>query len=185
MILRIETNFSFSKLKSQYKKIQKDFISDSVNKEAVQMKKRISTGTTISGAKMDAIKDSTSVVRDLNKHSTSTPPLNASGKLKNSIKAQKKGIKFVKYGVYHNKEYKVKNNPVIPAKGKAVPKGMKRKRFFFEGKTVPARKWLHDSNSYKADKESLKEYFTKINKALKSHTKKIYLGYTSIKASKK
>ena len=167
MKLKIKTNFSFAKLKDKYKKIQKEFITESINKEADKMKKRVTTGTTVTGAAMDGIKDSTILVRSLNKHPITTPPLNASGKLRNSIKATKTGVSFKKYGIYHNKEYTVNNNPVIPAKGKAVPKGMRRRKFHFAGKTVPARKWLHDTASYRSDEKTLEKYYKKIKKALK------------------
>ena len=167
MKLEIKTNFSFANLKKRYKKIQKEFITESINKEADKMKKRVATGTTVTGAAMDGIKDSTILVRSLNKHPITTPPLNASGKLRNSIKATKTGVRFKEYGIYHNKEYTVKNDPIIPAKGKAVPKGMKRRKFFFKGTTVPARKWLHDTDSYRSDERSLEKYYKKIKKALK------------------
>ena len=167
MILKITTNFSFAKLKDKYKDIQKDFISESINKEAINMKKRVATGTTVSGTAMKPIQHSTVLVRSLNKHSMNTPPLNASGKLRNSIKATKTGVSFKKYGIYHNEEYTVKTNPVIPPKGRAVSKGLKKQRFYFAGKTVPARKWMHDTESYKADQKVLKNYFRRMNKALK------------------
>ena len=167
MKLKIKTNFSFPKLSTGYKKIQKEFITKSVSNEAEQMKNRITKGITIDGKPMERIKKSTLHVRELNKHSISTPPLNASGKLRKSIKAQKKGVNFIKYGIYHNEGYTVRTNPVLPVQTKAVPKGMKRKKFFFEGKEVPVRKWVHDSDSYKVDKESLDEYKKEISKALK------------------
>ena len=167
MKLKIKTNFSFAKLKDKYKKIQKEFITESINKEADKMKKRVATGTTVTGAAMEPIKDSTVLVRSLNKHPISTPPLNASGKLRNSIKATKTGVRFKVYGIHHNKGYTVRNNPVIPAKGKAVPKGMRRRKFHFKGKTVPARKWVHDTDSYRSDEKSLEKYYKKIKKALK------------------
>ena len=167
MKLEIKTNFSFANLKKRYKKIQKEFITESINKEADKMKKRVATGTTVTGAAMEPIKDSTVLVRSLNKHPISTPPLNASGKLRNSIKATKTGVRFKVYGIHHNKGYTVRNNPIIPAKGKAVPKGMRRRKFHFAGKTVPARKWLHDTDSYRSDEKSLEKYYKKIKKALK------------------
>ena len=44
---------------------------------------------------------------------------------------------------------------------------VKRKVFFFEGKKVPARKWLHDTDSYRSDDKTLEKYYKKIKKALK------------------
>ena len=167
MKLEIKTNFSFANLKKRYKKIQKEFITESINKEADKMKKRVATGTTVAGDAMEPIKDSTLLTRALMRQNIMTPPLNASGKLRNSIKATKTGVRFKEYGIYHNKEYTVKNDPIIPAKGKAVPKGMKRRKFFFKGTTVPARKWLHDTDSYRSDDKTLEKYYKKIKKALK------------------
>jgi hypothetical protein len=167
MKLKIKTNFSFSKLKDKYKKIQKEFITESINKEAVKMKKRVATATTVSGAPMEPIKESTVKVRGLMRQNIMNPPLNASGKLLNSIKAKKTGVGFKKYGIYHNEKYTVKNNPVIPPKGKSEQKNLKRRQFFFEGKTVPARKWVHDTASYRSDEKTLEKYYKKIKKALK------------------
>ncbi len=167
MKLTIKTNFSFPSLSSSFKKIRNNFIESSVSKEAEEMRKRLSNGKTITGSNMEAIKDSTRLVRSLKKQPMSTPPLNASGALKNSITAQKKGINFKKYGIYHNEGYIVKNNPVLPVKGKAVPSGHTRKKFYFAGKAVPARKWLHDSKTYSINKESKSNLLSEIDKALK------------------
>ncbi len=167
MKLEIKSNFSFANLKKKYKEIQKEFITESINKEADKMKKRVATGTTVAGDAMEPIKDSTLLTRALMRQNIMTPPLNASGKLRNSIKATKTGVRFKEYGIYHNKEYTVKNNPIIPPKDKRGQKSLKRKVFFFEGKKVPARKWLHDTDSYRSDDKTLEKYYKKIKKALK------------------
>jgi len=167
MKLKIKTNFSFQKLSSSFKKIRNNLIESSVVEEAIQMRKRLSAGKTVSGSPMEQIKDSTRLVRSLRKQPIGNPPLNASGALKNSITAQKKGINFKKYGIYHNEGYRVTTNPIIPSKGKSVPSGHKRKKFFFKGKSVPARQWIHDDKTYSVDKEIVNELFSEVNKALK------------------
>ena len=60
------------------------------------------------------------------------------------------------YGSYHNTGFVTQNNPVIDSE-----------RFRFKGKSIPARRWLHDSDTFKHDKKIIDSFFKSIGKALK------------------
>ena len=166
----IETNFSFPKLVSRYKQLQQDMTQELIKDEAKAMKQRVATGTTVTGAAMQPIKDSTVLMRGIRNHSMNTPPLNASGRLLNSIKATKKGVSLKTYGVYQNDGYTPKKIPVGLSK-QAVKKAKTKRSVFFKKNTknikVPARQFIHSEETYGASKELLGKFVRGIHKALK------------------
>ena len=166
----IETNFSFSKLVSEYKDIRKDMVQESIQDEAQKMKERVSTATTITGSPMKPIKDSTVLMRGIRNHSMNTPPLNASGKLLKSIKAIKSGISINSYGIYQNDGYTPKKIPIGLSR-QAVKKSKAKRGVFFRNNTknikVPAREFIHNEATYGIDKKVLAKYLRSIHLALK------------------
>jgi len=164
----IETNFSFAKLKSKYKEIEKEAIQESIKDEAIKMKDRVAKGVTITGASMKPIKDSTVLMRGIRNHSMNNPPLNASGKLLNSIKAIKSGVSLNTYGSYQNDGYTPKKIPIHL--GSTAVKKTKRKVLFIPNTKikVPARQFIHSEVTYEIDKKILAKYLKNIHLGLKT-----------------
>ena len=166
MKLQIKTTFDFGKLANKVKKLTDDFKEQTILTESKKMSNRLKSGKTIIGA-MDKLSDAAKITRILRGHSPTSPPLNASGKLLNSIKVVKTGVSINKYGLYQSEGFTTQNYPVIP-EGKKKPKGGLRKRQFkFAGKSIPARKWLHNTETFKNDKKIVDKFFKSIGKALK------------------
>jgi len=155
--LQVKTTFDFGKLERKTKKLVDNIVTNATSSESKQMKDRISSGRTITG-KMKPLEKSTIETRKLMGIS-GTIPLNATGDLLDSIKPTPKGIWAKEYGSYQNTGFTTKNNPVIPKDG--------GERFRFAGKSIPARKWLHDSETFKNDKKVVDKFFKDIGKALK------------------
>ena len=164
--LKIKTTFDFGKLAGESKKLMADLKEKTISTESDAMKKRLETGMTIKG-KMDGLSAAAVITRILRGQKSTSPPLNASGRLLNSIKPRKSGISGMEYGTYHNKDVVTKNNPVIPGKGKKAKGGLKKRRFMFSGKTIPARKWMHDDSTFRYDKKIIDSFFKSFKKALK------------------
>jgi len=76
-------------------------------------------------------------------------PLNATGALYKSIKAQKRSVKFLKYGEYHLESHKTSANSLVP------------------NKTVPARKW-RDKRYALLTEKSKKRIFKEIFKGVRA-----------------
>ena len=166
MKLQIKTTFDFGKLASKTKKLIGDFKEQTILTESKEMSNRLKSGRTIDGT-MKNISDAAKITRILRGHSPTSPPLNASGKLLNSIKVRKTGVSINKYGLYQSEGFTTQNNPVIP-EGKKKPKGGLRKRKFqFAGKSIPARRWIHTDETFKYDKRILTAFMKRIGKALK------------------
>ena len=165
MIKSITTTFSFKKLKKKYQSIEKDFISNQTDKEFEMMKRRIKSGISVEG-RMNPISNVSKIVRSLNKQSIMKPPLNASGRLLKSITRTKTGIRMNKYGIYHNEGYKTNNTPVIPST-KGVPKGLKKRKYNFKGKTIPKRQFMHTTDTLQLNKEAVSIFFKNIAKYLR------------------
>ena len=166
----IETNFSFKRLVSQYKSLKEEFMQDIIEREAELMKKRVSTGTTITGESMQPIKNSTLLMRSIRNHSINTPPLNASGRLLRSIKATKKGVSLKEYGIYQNDGYIPKKIPVGLSR-QAVKKATTKRKVFFKNNTknvrVPARQFIPTGKTFAVKGKSLKRFLRGIHRALK------------------
>ena len=167
MKLKIETTFSFAKLLSKSKGLIKDLQTSTINAEAKRMKHRVKTGTTITKSKMDALSEVAKKTRILRGHNPTAPPLNASGKLLQSIKPRKTGISAKQYGVHHNRGFTTQNNPVIPEGSKKPKGGLAKKQFKFRGKRIPQRQWFHTDETFKLDQKIYNGFFKKIRKALK------------------
>jgi len=155
--LQIRTTFDFGKLANKAQNIVDKFVTNAISGESKQMKNRISSGSTLTG-KMKALTKSAKETRKL-RGISGTTPLNATGALLNSIKPTPKGISAKEYGSWHNIGFVTKNRPIIPDKGGV--------RFNFAGKTIPARRWMHDSETFKNDKKIVDKFFKDIGKALK------------------
>ena len=166
MKLQIKTTFDFGKLASKTKELIDNLKEQTILTESKEMSNRLKSGRTIDGT-MKGISDAAKITRILRGHSPTSPPLNASGKLLNSIKVRKTGVSINKYGLYQSEGFTTQNNPVIP-EGKKKPKGgLKKRQFKFAGKSIPARRWLHDSETFKNDKKIVDKFFKSIGKALK------------------
>ena len=166
MKLQIRTTFDFGKLASKAKELIDNLKEQTILTESKEMSNRLKSGSTIDGT-MKGISDAAKITRILRGHSPTSPPLNASGKLLNSIKVRKTGVSINKYGLYQSEGFTTQNNPVIP-EGKKKPKGgLKKRQFKFAGKSIPARRWLHDSETFKNDKKIVDKFFKSIGKALK------------------
>lgn len=94
MKLRIEVNYSFGKLGRAMPKIIKEYLNEYAQGTEAGSKQNIDKG-------LPAIKSSTKKWRRI-KGYPEDPPLKASGKLYNSIKANKNTMDIVQYGVWHN-----------------------------------------------------------------------------------
>ena len=166
MKLQIRTTFDFGKLASKTKELIDNLKEQTILTESKEMSSRLKSGRTIDGT-MKGISDAAKITRILRGHSPTSPPLNASGKLLDSIKVRKTGVSINKYGLYQSEGFTTQNNPVIP-EGKKKPKGgLKKRQFKFAGKSIPARRWLHDSETFKNDKKVADKFFKSIGKALK------------------
>ena len=167
MKLQVKTTFDFGKLANKAQNLVDSLVTDTISVESKQMKNRISSGNTITG-KMKALESSSKETRKL-RGISGTTPLNATGALLNSIKPTPKGISAKEYGSYHNTGFVTQNNPAIPDSpiysGKAS--GKSSQKFNFAGKSIPARRWLHDSETFKNDKKVVDKFFKAIGKALK------------------
>ncbi len=95
MDIKITTNFSFSKLLSEIKSIKKDFA-----KQFAKNAEKVSKANIDSG-QLAPLKESTKKWRKREGFPTS-PPLKASGKMYDSIKAEDNKLSVLKYGKYHN-----------------------------------------------------------------------------------
>ena len=166
MKLQVKTTFDFGKLAGSFKKIINDFKEETILAESKEMKKRLEAGNTITG-KMDKLSDVAKITRILRGNSATSPPLNASGKLLNSIKPIKSGISIKKYGLHQSEGFETHNNPVIPEGNKKAKGGLRKRRFKFGGKTIPPRQWIHTDETFKYDKEVYNTFMGKIEKALK------------------
>ena len=166
MKLQIKTTFDFGKLASSMKKLTNEFKEQVILTESKNMVNRLKTGRTIDGA-MDKLSDAAKITRILRGHSPTSPPLNASGKLLNSIKVRKTGVSINKYGLYQSQGFTTQNNPVIPEGNKKPKGGLKKRQFKFAGKSIPARQWLHTDETFKYDMKIYNGFIRKIRKALK------------------
>ena len=164
--LQVKTTFDFGKRAGSVKEMISTFKEQTILTESKEMKKRIEAGNTITG-KMKKLSDAGVITRILRGHSPTSAPLNASGKLLNSIKPIKSGVSINKYGLYQSQGFTTQNNPVIPEGNKKAKGGLKKRQFKFAGKTIPARKWMHDSETFKYDKKIVDAFMKKIGKALK------------------
>ena len=169
MKFTIETTFDFAKLRLKMKDIVKKTVSETLKAEAVDMKDRIGTGTTIHGTPMEKIEKSATITRILRRQKATSPPLNASGKLYESIKARKGGISAAHYGEHHDTGFRTFNNPVIP-KGRTGG-GLKKRKFTFNnngsGTAIPSRRWLHDNMTFRFNKRVIKKMWSRIANGLK------------------
>ena len=171
MKLQVRTTFDFGKLANKAQNLVDSFVTNAISGESKKMKKRISSGSTITG-KMDALKKSAVETRKL-RGISGTIPLKATGALLNSIKPTPKGISAKEYGSWHNIGFVTKNRPLIPDSPIYSGKGGKDStKFNFAGKTgsgiaIKPRRWLHDSETFKNDKKIVDKFFQQIGKALK------------------
>ena len=166
MKLQIKTTFDFGKLANKTKELIDNFKEQTILTESKKMSNRLKSGKTIIGA-MDKLSDAAKITRILRGHSPTSPPLNASGKLLNSIKVVKTGVSINKYGLHQSTGFTTQNNPVIPGKGKKAKGGLRKRKFQFAGKSIPARKWIHTDETFKYDKRILTAFMKRIGKALK------------------
>ena len=160
-----KTTFDFKKLSKHLKESTKKLANDLAEKEAIATKDRLSKGKTITGS-MEKLSDVGKLTRQLRGQNPSSPPLNATGALKNSIKAKNGAIRGKKYGIYHNEGFKTKNRPIIPKRGK------NRQLFNFAGRDgqgtdIPKRQFLQNDKSYKYDKKMVDKFMSDIAKNLK------------------
>ena len=169
----IETNFSFPKLVRQYKQLREDITQELIKDEAKAMKQRVATGTTVTGAAMKPIENSTMLTRSINNHSINTPPLNASGRLLKSIRATKKGISVKEYGSIQSSGFTPKKIPHHLSR-QAAKKSASKRRIAFKDNTknirVPARPFIHTEetfNSLRTRKKIRRKLISRVNQALK------------------
>tara|TARA_Y100000593_G_scaffold45744_1_gene86985 strand:- start:724 stop:1242 length:519 start_codon:yes stop_codon:yes gene_type:complete len=169
----IKSNFSFKKLVNKYKNIKQELFADIIEEEAKDMKKRLSTGTTVDGKKMQPIKDSTVLTRSIKNQSMNSPPLNASGRLLKSIKATKKGVSVKEYGSIQSSGYTPKKIPTHLSR-QVIKRAASKRRIYFVDNVkkikVPARQFIHTEetfNSLRRRKKIRKRLIRKINQALK------------------
>ena len=166
MKLQIRTTFDFGKLANKVKKLTDDFKEQTILTESKKMSSRLKTGRTIIGS-MDKLSDAAKITRILRGHSATSPPLNASGKLLKSIKVVKSGVSINKYGLHQSTGFTTQNNPVIPEGSKKPKGGLRKRKFQFAGKSIPARQWIHTDATFKYDMRVYKGFINKIRKALK------------------
>ena len=166
MKLQIKTTFDFGKLASSTKKLIDKFQEKTILTESKKMSDRLRSGKTVDGS-MEALSDAAKITRILRGHNPASPPLNASGKLLNSIKVRKSGISAKEYGLYQSQGFKTKNNPVIPEGNKRPKGGLRKRQFRFAGKTIPARQWVHTDETFKYDMEIYNAFIRNFRKALK------------------
>ena len=166
MKLQIKRTFDFRKLANKVKKLTEDFKEQTILTESKKMSRRLKAGRTINGT-MDKLSDAAKTTRILRGHSPTSPPLNASGKLLNSIKVVKSGVSINKYGLHQSTGFTTQNNPVIPEGSKKPKGGLRKRKFQFAGKSIPARRWIHTDETFKYDKRILNAFMKRIGKALK------------------
>jgi len=164
--LQIKTTFDFRKLANKVKKLTEDFKEQTILTESKKMSRRLKAGRTINGT-MDKLSDAAKTTRILRGHSPTSPPLNASGKLLNSIKVVKSGVSINKYGLHQSTGFTTQNNPVIPEGSKKPKGGLRKRKFQFAGKSIPARRWIHTDETFKYDKRVYDGFIRKFRKALK------------------
>ena len=158
MKLQIKTTFDFGKLANKTQNIVDNFVNNTISGESKQMKNRLLSGSTIAG-KMKDVSKTTIDIREL-RNSSSKKPMYDTGKLHDSVKPKKEGISGNYYGTYHQNTHKTVTNKFT-------------KWYFMEtgkniaNKTVPARRWMHDSETFKNDKKVVDKFFKDIGKALK------------------
>jgi len=95
MKIDISINFDFGKLSGKLNNIIDDYTSEFAKDSEKGSKAVIDSG------KLPKLKQSTKKWRTSKGYPTS-PPLKASGKLYNSIKAEKNALKVIQYGKWHN-----------------------------------------------------------------------------------
>ena len=156
--LQVKTTFDFGKLANRTQKLVDDLIQKTVVGESKAMKQRISTGSTITG-KMDNISKTTIDIREL-RGSSSKKPMHDTGKLHDSIKPKKESISGNYYGSYHQKAHKTVTNKFTKWYYMKTGKNI-------ANKAVPARKWIHDDETFKYDKKIIDSFFKRMGKALK------------------
>ena len=166
MKLQIKTTFSFSKLASKTKELIKELKEKTILEESEAMKKRLKDGNTITGG-MKKLSDVAKITRILRGHNPSAPPLNASGKLLKSIKVKKTGISGKEYGIHQSRGFTTQNNPVIPGGNKKPKGGLRKRKFKFAEKEIPARQWIHNDGTFKYDKKVIGNFFKGLGKELK------------------
>ena len=94
MKLRIEVNYSFGKMGKAMPKIIKEYLNEYAQGTEMGSKQNIDKG-------LPEIKRSTKSWRR-SKGYPETPPLKASGKMYNSIKANQNTMEILQYGKWHN-----------------------------------------------------------------------------------
>ena len=167
MKLQIRTTFDFGKLAGKTKELIDNFKEQTILTESKKMSNRLKSGRTINGT-MDKLSDAAKITRILRGHSPTSPPLNASGKLLNSIKVVRSGVSINKYGLHQSTGFTTQNNPVIPEGSKKPKGGLRKRKFQFAGKSIPARQWIHTDATFKYDKRILNAFMKGIGKALKN-----------------
>lgn len=95
MDIKVSVNFDFGKLSDKLDDLIDDYTSGYA-KDAEQGSKAV-----IDSGKLPKLKSSTEKWRRSKGYPTS-PPLKASGKLYDSIKAEKNALKVIQYGKWHN-----------------------------------------------------------------------------------
>ncbi len=94
MKLRIEVNYSFGKMGKAMPKIIKEYLNEYAQGTEMGSKQNIDKG-------LPEIKRSTKAWRRI-KGYPETPPLKASGRMYNSIKANQNTMEILQYGKWHN-----------------------------------------------------------------------------------
>lgn len=95
MNIKITTNFSFGKLAGQIQKITGNFV------EKVALNSEKVSKANIDSGRLAPLKESTKKWRKREGFPVS-PPLKASGKMYDSIKAEGNKLSLLRYGKYHN-----------------------------------------------------------------------------------
>ena len=140
MKIDVSINFDFGKLSEKLDNIIEEYTSEFA-KDSEKGSKAV-----IDSEKLPKLKQSTKKWRKSKGYPTS-PPLKASGKLYNSIKAEKNALKVIQYGKWHND-------------GK-VP-------------TTVAREFITTTSENKQKLD--KKFMENVNKALSSDVKVVSLG---------
>ena len=119
MKVSILSNFDFNKLEKKWSSSIKPSIFENVAKDTEKVWKN-----NLKTKSFTPLKESTKEIRKLRGRSkTISRPLIDTGRLLNSIKANKRSVSYIAYGEFHIERHKTTKNSMIP------------------NKTVPARKW--------------------------------------------
>jgi len=165
--LNLKSTVDFGKLSANIKKYIKRFELETSALEAVKMKDRIARGRTHDGKNMEKIHKVTRLTRKLRNQNVSSPPLNATGALRRSIKARGLKIYAKEYAEYQDAGFTTNNIVRIPKKGK------KSQYFDFRGKvvgrrgTTPTRKFIHTDRTFKYNRKVVKRFYSQIRESLK------------------